>query len=130
MELSELLNGARDALSAKRVFGDPYEKDGVTIITVAKVSGGGGGGSGGDVSGGQGMGGGFGMSAAPVGAYVIKDGKVSWMPAVDVNRVILGGQLVAIFMLLTFRGFMRHRMRERMIERIAAKRRSGKARRS
>ncbi len=56
MEMSELINSARDALSAKRVFGDPYEKDGVTIITVAKVSGGGGGGSGGDASGGQGAG--------------------------------------------------------------------------
>ncbi len=64
----------------------------------------------------KGSGGGFGLSASPVGAYVIKDGKVTWMPAVDVNRVIIGGQLVAILMLLTFRGMMRRRMRQRWAE--------------
>jgi enoyl-CoA hydratase len=33
-------------------------------------------------------GGAFGIGAKPVGAYVIKDGDVSWQPAVDVNRII------------------------------------------
>ena len=36
---------------------------------------------------------GFGVSGRPVGAYVIKDGKVSWEPALDLNRIILGGQI-------------------------------------
>ncbi len=118
MEIPDFVSNARDAMSAKRVFGEPYEKDGVTIITAARVSGGGGGGSGGDDKGGKGSGGGFGLSASPVGAYVIKDGKVTWMPAVDVNRVIIGGQLVAILMLLTFRGMMRRRMRQRWAEKM------------
>ncbi len=120
MEMPEFINSARDAMSARRVFGEPYEKDGVTIITAAKISGGGGGGSGGDAEHGQGIGGGFGMNATPVGAYVIKDGKVTWVPAVDVNRVIFGGQLVVIVLLLTIRGFMRRRMRAHMAERFAA----------
>lgn len=121
MEMPEFINSARDAMTVRRVFGDPIEKDGVTIITAAKVSGGGGGGSGGDASGGQGMGGGFGMNVTPIGAYVIKDGKVSWMPAVDVNRVIFGGQLVVIVMLLTLRAFMRRRMRARMAARFGGR---------
>ncbi len=125
MDMPELISNARDAMSAKRVFGEPYEKDGVTIITAAKVSGGGGGGSGGDGKGGEGSGGGFGLSASPVGAYVIRNGKVRWIPAVDVNRVILGGQFVAIMMLLTIRGVMRRRMRMRMAERFGPGRRSG-----
>ena len=33
-------------MSVHRVFGEPYEKDGATIIPVAKVAGGAGGGSG------------------------------------------------------------------------------------
>lgn len=114
MELPEFLSSARDTMSVKRVFGEPFEKDGVTIIPAARVAGGGGGGSGGDANGGQGTGGGFGMKASPVGAFVIKDGKVSWIPAVDVNRVILGAQFAAVFMLLSMRAMMRRRMRMRM----------------
>ncbi|MDJ0397913.1 MULTISPECIES: hypothetical protein [Rhodococcus] len=33
-------------------------------------------------------GGGFGVGARPVGAYVISGGNVSWRPAVDVNRLV------------------------------------------
>jgi uncharacterized spore protein YtfJ len=82
--VDELLAGARDAISVKRVFGDPIESEGVTVIPAAKVGGGGGGGGDSEDNGG----GGFGLGARPVGAYVIKDGDVSWQPAVDVNRII------------------------------------------
>ena len=82
--VDELLAGARDAVSVKRVFGDPIETEGVTIIPAAKVGGGGGGGGDNEDNGG----GGFGIGAKPVGAYVIKDGEVTWRPAVDVNRLI------------------------------------------
>ena len=40
MDVHEVLNQARDAMTVKRVFGDPYEKDGVTVIPVANVMGG------------------------------------------------------------------------------------------
>ncbi len=126
MEMPDFITNARDAMSARRVFGEPYEQDGVTIITAAKVSGGGGGGSGGDADGGQGGGGGFGLSASPVGAYVIKDGNVNWIPAIDVNRVIFGGQLVAIVALLTFRSLMRRRMYRKMARRFAERGRLGR----
>ena len=38
-------------------------------------------------------GGGFGLSATPAGAYVIRGGAVEWQPAIDVNRIVLGGQI-------------------------------------
>jgi len=40
---------------------------------------------------------------APSGVYVIRDGDARWRPAVDVNRIVLGGQLVAITALITLR---------------------------
>lgn len=88
MDVEQMLSTARDAITVRRVFGEPYEQDGVTVIPAARVSGGGGGGSGNDPNRGTGQGGGFGVQARPVGAYVLKDGSVRWTPAVDVNRVI------------------------------------------
>jgi uncharacterized spore protein YtfJ len=82
--VDEVLAGARDAITVKRVFGDPVETDGVTVIPAARLGGGGGGGGDSDNNGGAG----FGLGARPVGAYVIKDGEVTWKPAIDVNRII------------------------------------------
>ena len=42
MNLQDVLKTA-DAISVRRVFGEPYEKDGLTVIPVASVAGGGGG---------------------------------------------------------------------------------------
>jgi uncharacterized spore protein YtfJ len=103
MDIQELLTQARDTMTVKQVFGEPYEKDGVTVIPVAAVGGGGGGGSGEQSGEGKGGGGGFGMSARPAGMYVIKGEDVKWIPAFDMNRVIMGGQIVAIIALLTLR---------------------------
>lgn len=93
--LSENLAGVRDLVSVRRVFGEAYEIDGVTIIPVAKVGGGAGGGGGDDDKGGGGFGSGFGVGAAPVGVYEVHDGKAEWKPAVDVNRIAKGGQVLA-----------------------------------
>ena len=83
--VDEILGGARDAMTVKRVFGDPIETDGVTVVPVAKVAGGGGGGGDSDHNGGAG----FGVMAKPAGVYVIKDGEVTWKPAIDVSRILL-----------------------------------------
>src|SRR5690606_16380915 len=61
MKLDELLERAGQSITVRRVFADPYEKDGVTVIAGATVSGGGGGGGGHDQQGQQGEGGGFGL---------------------------------------------------------------------
>jgi uncharacterized spore protein YtfJ len=108
MEVQDVIAQARDTLTVKRVFGEPYEKDGVTIIPAASVQGGAGGGSGEDPqSQGKGSGSGFAMTARPVGAFLIREGELSWRPAVDVNRIVLGGQVVAIVALLTIRAIIK-----------------------
>jgi uncharacterized spore protein YtfJ len=110
LEVQDVIAQARDAITVKRVFGEPYEKDGVTVIPAARVRGGAGGGGGEDAEGkGRGSGGGFGITAHPVGAFMIRDGELSWRPAVDVNRAILGGQVVAVVALLTLRAIVKAR---------------------
>ncbi|UOX90598.1 sporulation protein [Amycolatopsis sp. FBCC-B4732] len=97
MKVDELIAKAKDGLETRMVYGEPYEVDGVTVIVASSVGTGGGGGDGRDENGRSGEGGGFGLSAKPVGAYVIKDGKLRWEPAVDVNRLLatLGAIAVA-----------------------------------
>lgn len=96
MRLDELLSTARDAITVRRVYGDPYEKDGVTIIPGAFVAGGGGGGTGQDEQGHEGRGAGFGVRARPSGAFVLRDRQLRWQPAMDVNRLaaVIGAVLV------------------------------------
>src|SRR2546426_2864283 len=61
MNALEVLNQTRDAMTARRVYGEPYQQDGVTVIPAANVWGGGGGG--GDTEGNGG--GGVGVGAGP-----------------------------------------------------------------
>jgi uncharacterized spore protein YtfJ len=105
MNIDEMIRGTQDSMSVKRIYGEPIQSDGLTIIPAAKLSGGGGGGSDAENNGG----GGFGVRARPVGVYVIKDGDVRWEPALDLNRIILGGQIVAIFFLLALRAAFKRR---------------------
>ena len=100
MKVEELLAQARDAITVGRVYGEPVERNGVTVIPVAKVAGGGGGGAGHDETHGDGEGGGFGMTGRPAGAFVIRGARVQWQPAVDPNRVVavIGVVLVAFLL--------------------------------
>jgi uncharacterized spore protein YtfJ len=90
-----MLSMIGDSLTVRRVFGEPVERDGVTVIPAALVAAGGGGGGGHDTDGQEGEGGGFGLAAYPAGAYVIKNGTVRWIPAVDLNRILIGLTFVA-----------------------------------
>jgi uncharacterized spore protein YtfJ len=110
MQVQDVIAQARDALTVKRVFGEPYERDGVTVIPAAVVRGGAGGGDGTQADS-SGSGSGFGLSARPVGAFVVRGGELSWHPAVDVTRIVLGGQLVAVVALITVRAIVRARAR-------------------
>jgi uncharacterized spore protein YtfJ len=110
MQVSEMIDSARDALNVRRVYGEPIEKDGITIIPAARIGGGAGGGSG-DGEEGSGSGGGFGLSAKPAGAYIVRDGEVKWEPAIDVNRIVMGGQIVAVVLLLVIGSIVRARMK-------------------
>ncbi|MET4226590.1 spore germination protein GerW family protein [Oerskovia enterophila] len=113
---------ANDAFSVRKVFGEAYERDGTLVVPVAKVWGGTGTGYGygvgspgdgaekpGDGSpaaahdaGGEGAGGGggYGMSVRPLGVYVVGPDGARWHPALDLNKVVLGGQAVAVVLAL------------------------------
>jgi len=129
MDAKEVLDQARDAMTVKRVFGDPYEKDGLTVIPVASVMGGAGAGGGTGVgvrpsgagdeaaadadddatvgAGESGIGMGYGLRASPAGVYVIKGGEVEWKPALDTNRLALQRAGVMIVGLLVLRSIIR-----------------------
>ena len=47
--------------------------------------------------------------AKPAGVYIISGDDVRWQPAVDVNRIVLGGQIVAIALFLTLRTLFKRR---------------------
>ncbi len=104
MNVQDILDKAQDSVTVKRVYGAPIEKDGLTIIPAASVSGGGGGGSGPAESGG---GVGYGLRARPVGAFVIKDGDVRWEPALDATRLALRAMLIPIVGMLVGRSIIR-----------------------
>jgi uncharacterized spore protein YtfJ len=118
MEPTEILQQAADALTVHRVFGEPIERDGVLVVPVARVRGGAGAGGGegrgpqseGDGAG-RGSGGGWGADARAVGVFVIAGGDVRWVPALDLNRVILGGQIAAVIALLVVRSIVKGRRR-------------------
>jgi uncharacterized spore protein YtfJ len=111
------IRGTRDSLSVSRAYGDPYDLDGVTVIPVARVSGGagGGGGEGSDDEGstGGGFGTGFGLHVNPIGVYEVRGDHVEWKPALDVARLARGGQILAgvIAVCLTFVAVARARSR-------------------
>ena len=115
MDVQKTIEDAKDAMTVRRVFGDPYEKNGVTVIPAARVQGGAGGGTGEGPKeqGGRGTGTGFGINAKPAGAFVVRGDDVSWRPAVDVNKVILGAQVVAVLALLVARSIAKSRASSR-----------------
>jgi uncharacterized spore protein YtfJ len=113
-DVQESVNRVRDAVSVTRVFGEPYEKHGVTVIPAARIWGGGGGGlqddrGRGGPGRGSGFGSGFGMIGRPAGVFVIRGETVRWQPAVDPNLIILALLLLA----LTVSRALRRRRRRR-----------------
>jgi hypothetical protein len=84
-EAREALDAVETDPDASRVYGQPYETaDGTTVIPVAKVRRRG-------ADDGQAR-----ARARPVGVFVVKDGNVTWQPAVDVTRIATMGILVGL----------------------------------
>jgi hypothetical protein len=77
------LREARDVIDtvaadpdASRVFGQPYETaDGTTVVPVAKPRG---------------------VNTKPLGIFVVKDGKASFVPAADATKIAMMGILVGL----------------------------------
>lgn len=111
MQVDELVQRAHEAITVKRVFGEPIEVDDVMVIPAARVGGGAGGGSGRDEKGDSGEGGGFGLGGRPAGVYVVRSGDVAWRPAVDVNGLVAAFGAVAIVWLVTRARVARARIR-------------------
>jgi len=111
--VNTLMDSWKDTYSVRHVFGDPVEKDGMTVIPVAKVGGGGGGGMGtaGDSAEnpGEGEGGGFGGMARPAGVYVVRADSVEWLPALDVTMLGMAGIGLAALMTLVLGKALRGR---------------------
>ena len=70
--------------STSAVFGEPVERDGVTVIPVAKTTWGFGGGSGGDAAN-QGAGGGGGSVVAPIGFIEVRHGDARFVRIRDIR---------------------------------------------
>jgi len=109
MDPQLLLQRVEEAMTPRRVFGDPVQVDGATVLPVATVGGGGGGGQKGQGDSGVG----FGLGAQPAGVFVIRDGDVKWRPALNLNRVILGGQIIGLAAILTFGSLVRYWIKSR-----------------
>jgi hypothetical protein len=97
MQPSDVLPQFASTFAAKRVYSEPYTVDGTTLITAAAISGGAG--MRRDASERE-TGGGMGGSARPVGAYIVRDGQVTWKPALDLERIALRGLLVGALLTL------------------------------
>jgi uncharacterized spore protein YtfJ len=97
MDIQETIAKAQDAITVNRVYGEPYERDGVVFIPAAEIRGGGGGGGGSDAANkSSGSGGGYGVNARPVGAYVVEGGRVRWEPALDVTGIAVRAMVTAL----------------------------------
>jgi len=104
MDLQEMVTRSQDTATVGRVYGEPHEKDGTTLIPAARVSARGGAGA---ARGDEHSGGGFRADAEPVGAFVISDGEVEWKPVFDLSATVRRGQLVGVVALLVVLALIR-----------------------
>lgn len=94
----DAIRRSRDVLSARRVFGEPFEIGTVTVIPVAAITGGSGGGGGHgptEPDAGGGFGTGFAVRARPIGVYKVDNGEIEWKPTVDVGTLAHGAEVLA-----------------------------------
>ncbi len=105
---------ARETITVRRVFGEAYERNGVSVIPAARIAGGGGGsavpGDDPDASQGKGSAGGFGVRAQPAGVFVIDGTSVRWRPAVDVSRLSFALILLAAWGVLVWGAVQKTRL--------------------
>jgi uncharacterized spore protein YtfJ len=113
--MGRISEAVAESFGVRQVYGESIEREGALVIPAARVWSSGGAGSGvgaaaeratredrdtaesetdAPADGGGGIG--FGRRAEPAGAFVVEDHGVRWVPAVDVNRIVLGGQLAFV----------------------------------
>jgi uncharacterized spore protein YtfJ len=90
------------------IFGEAVEREGVTVIPIAKAKWGLGGGGGHRRPGAQeGLGGGGGVTVAPVGYIEVKNGESRFRPIWDPMTTIVAGLGAGALLLLAFGRFRR-----------------------
>ena len=122
-DVPALLGRIGDSISGHKSFGPAFEKDGILLIPVAYVFGGGGGGEGEEPAQPRkdkadkpesnqkkGSGGGYGLVTWPIGAYVVQDGQVRWVPVIDPGLMMTSG---ALAIAVVVRSLRRKRRRAR-----------------
>jgi hypothetical protein len=87
MDNADVFARFASTFAAKQVHSEPCKVDGITVITAAVVGGGAGMRQAGNEP--EARHGGMGGSARPVGAFIIRDGVVTWKPALDLQRVTI-----------------------------------------
>jgi uncharacterized spore protein YtfJ len=113
--MGRISEAVAESFGVRQVYGESIEREGALVIPAARVWSSGGAGSGvgaaaeratredrdtaesetdAPADGGGGIG--FGRRAEPAGAFVVEDHGVRWVPAVDVNRIVLGGQVAFV----------------------------------
>ena len=108
MDAQQLLAQVTDNVTVARVFGDPVQHGDTVVLPCARIRGGAGGGTGSGASGeGSGNGSGGGYVATPAGVFVIRGDTVEWRPALDLTRIVVGGQVAAVILALVVRSILR-----------------------
>lgn len=98
--LEDLMKKLADNAKATLIFADPVEREGMTIIPVAKMMWGFGGGGGSDKKNAAGgTGGAGGIRTIPVGFIQLKGGKARFQPIFDAGKIIM---LFAVWGLLGY----------------------------
>jgi hypothetical protein len=88
VKYSDVLDQLPVDRNVRRVYGEPYEtSDGATVIPVARIRAG---------RRRSNQDADQGINATPLGIFVIRGGKASWVAAVDANRVALIGVLTGL----------------------------------
>ncbi len=104
--LREYQRMGEHAFDRNRIFGDPVTHGDVVLVPVGWVAGGGGGGEGQapkvtpGADDAEGSGHGWGMVGQAIGAYVIRDGQVSFVPAIDVTKLAAIGMAGLVLLTL------------------------------
>jgi uncharacterized spore protein YtfJ len=106
--LDRLVGQVGGKAGAKAVFGDPVERDGITVIPVARVRWGFGGGGGASPEG-SGSGGGGGVGADPIGYIEVTSAGATFRPvprSIGAAEVV-GGAIAAAIVLRALAHFRR-----------------------
>ncbi|GHH74021.1 hypothetical protein [Promicromonospora soli] len=136
-DLGRISEAVAESFGVRHVYGETIERDGVLVVPAARVWSSGGAGAGGPELGagpaapegpadraelgagaepdvpadGGGGGVGFGRMAEPAGAFVVDERGVRWVPAVNVNRIVLGGQVAFVLAAAVVGWAVAHRRR-------------------